>query len=324
MKSLKIGRYPEVVVEDLPVPAAGPGQVVMRVDAVTTCPQWDLHLKHDEPMFVGHKFQYPYTTGQPGHEASGVIHEVGDGVLGFAPGQRVSAWRDVGHHVPGCYAQYVLLDAQNVIAVPEHLSPQATAPVELAMCVAASVMMLKQMNVLAGKRVGITGLGPAGLIAAQMARAEGATEVIGFDTADNRCAYAVEKGIVNAAYSPDAVDDIFPARPRRAAIHTAIDCVGAKRSVEWTMDRTHDAVALFGVQREAYSFLPRHYHPPLRLCGYPGHSYEAAQYAVSLLEAGTLDLLPLITHELPLEEYVKGIDLLETQLAIKICFLPWA
>ena len=324
MKSIRIGPYPDLIIEELPIPEAGLGQAVMRVDAVTTCPQWDLHLKHNEPMFVGHKFTYPYTPGQPGHEASGVIHAIGEGVVGLTVGQRVSAWRDAGHNVPGCYAQYVVADACNLIPVPEHLSAPATAPVELAMCVGASVIMLKQMDVLNGKTVGVTGLGPAGLIAAQMARAEGAARVVGFDTSADRCVYAVEKGLVDSAHTPDSVDDIFPSRPRRAALDTSIDCVGAKRSVEWTMDRTHDTVALFGVQREAYAYEQRHYHPPLRLCGYPGHSRVAAEYAVGLMERGLLDLLPLITHTLPLEEYNTGVELLEDQKAIKVCFLPWA
>ena len=87
------------------------------------------------------------------------------------------------------------------------------------------------------------------------------------------------------------------------------------------MDHTRDVVALFGVQREDYTFAPRHY--SLRLCGYPGHSRAAAEYAVELIVAGRLDLTPLVTHHLPLSRYNEGIDLLKTQQAIKICFHPW-
>jgi NADPH:quinone reductase-like Zn-dependent oxidoreductase len=51
---------------DVPTPQPGPGQVLLRVEAVTTCPQWDLHLRHNEPMFVGHRFDYPYAPGAAG------------------------------------------------------------------------------------------------------------------------------------------------------------------------------------------------------------------------------------------------------------------
>ncbi len=326
MKILHVTAPGEAVVLDVPTPEPGPGQVLMRVEAVTTCPQWDLHLKQNEPMFVGHAFRYPYTPGQPGHEATGVIAAVGPGVTGFAEGDRVSAWRDPGHSVPGAYAQYVVLDARNVIHVPAELSPRATAPVELAMCVGASFLVIKQMDAVRGRRFGVMGLGPAGLIAVQMARAEGAAEVIGFDFVAPRRDLARSIG-ASAAYDPrQDLAEQFPARPDAPALDSGIDCVGAKASVEFMMDRTADVVALFGVQREAYTFAPRHWFGKrggLRLCGYPGHSHEAAEYAVGLITRGALDLAPLTTHELPLERYMEGIALLEQQLAIKICFRPW-
>lgn len=326
MKSLQVIAPGEAVVLDVPLPAPGPGQILLRVEAVTTCPQWDLHLMHNEPMFVGASFHYPYTPGQPGHEATGTVAAVGIGEVDFDIGERVSAWKDPGHAQAGCYAQYVVLDAKHLIRVPTDLPPQATAPIELAMCVGASFLMLKEMNAIRGRRIGVMGLGPAGLIAVQMARAEGAVEVVGFDFAASRRHVARSVG-ATAVYDPrDDLADRFPRRPLAPALGSGIDCVGAKASVELLMDLTADTVALFGVQREDYSFARRHYAGlagPLRLCGYPGHSRTAAEYAVGLVERGVLDLAPLTTHELPLERYIEGITLLEQQQAIKICFRPW-
>jgi threonine dehydrogenase-like Zn-dependent dehydrogenase len=306
---------------EAPLPQPRADEVVLRVEAVTTCPQWDMHLKHNEPMFIGHLFAYPYTPGQPGHEATGTIAALGEGVTDLSVGQRVSAWRDPGHTRPGCYAQYVLLSAANVIPVPAELPYAATAPVELAMCVGAVFLMLREMNALRGRRVGITGLGPAGLIAAQMARAEGASEVIGFDLSAERREYA-KTFAVDAAYdSRNDLSERFPARPAKPMLDAGIDCVGAKCSVEFLMDRVRETVALFGVQREEYTFAPRHY--SLRLCGYPGHYRAAAEYAVGLIAGEKLNLLPLVTHHLPLSRYAEGIALLERQEAIKVCFYPW-
>jgi len=142
MQILQIGEGGHSQIIETSTPSPGPGQVLLRVLGVATCPQWDLHLRHNEPMFVGHQFHYPYTLGQPGHEATGVIEAVGEGVEGVSPGDRVSAWRDAGHQNAGCYAQFALLDAANVIPVPASLPIEATASVELAMCVAASFLML--------------------------------------------------------------------------------------------------------------------------------------------------------------------------------------
>ena len=188
MKILQLMAPKEVVIREVATPQPGPGEVLMRVTAVTTCPQWDLHLRHNEPMFVGHRLSFPYTAGQPGHEATGVIEAIGPGVAELAPGDRVSAWRDPGHHVPGCYAQYVVHRAENVIRVPTDLPDEALAPVELAMCVGTVFRMLKDMDAVRGRCFGVTGLGPAGLVAVQMAKAEGARTIIGFDLhPERRC-----------------------------------------------------------------------------------------------------------------------------------------
>lgn len=323
MKILQVRSPRAFEILDVPTPRPGPGEVLLRVEAVTTCPQWDLHLRHNEPMFLGHRFFYPYTPGQPGHEATGEIAAVGAGVTGFAVGDRVSAWRDPGHGKPGCYAQYVVLRSENVLGVPASLAPEAVAPVELAMCVGATFRMLRAMDAVRGRRFGVAGLGPAGLIALQMARAEGAAEVIGFDPLEDRRTRALALGL-DAAHDPtdENLADRFPVRPAASSLDCAVDCVGAKASVEFLMDRTRDVVALFGVQREDYTFAPRHT-SGLRLCGYPGHSREAAEYALRLIESGALRLAPLVTHHLPLEEYGRGIDLLEARQAVKICFRPW-
>lgn len=319
MRILQIGRYPEARMLDVPTPEPGPGEIVMKVLGVATCPQWDLHLRHDEPMFVGHRFHYPYTPGQPGHEATGVVAAIGPGVEGLHVGDRISAWRDAGHDAWGCYAEYVRMKAEHVVPVPD-LPVEATASVELGMCVGATFLLLERMGLLRGARVGVNGLGPAGLVAAQMARAEGAVSVVGFDPSGGRRAYARDRlGLV--AWAPAEASARFPCRPAAPSLDVIVDCVGSRSAVEWAMDHAASAVALFGVQREDYTYAPRHY-AGLSLIGYPGHSRAAADYAVRLLTEGKLDLSLLITHRMPLDDYQRGIDLLERQEAIKVLFEP--
>ena len=262
---------------------------------------------------MGGEFQFPLTPGKPGHEASGEIYAIGSDVTDLAVGDRAAAWRDQPMHVPGCYAQYVALPANNVIRVPKVLSAVETAPLELAMCVGATLVKLRAMNLLQGERYGVMGLGPAGLVAAQMLRAEGGSEIIGFDLSPDRRAFAAP--LLDASYDPREASELDK-------LDGIIDCVGAKNSVEWAMDHAQYFVALFGVQRQDYTFAPRHY-SNLSLIGYPGHSLQAAQYALESVERGALNLKVLSTHHLPLERYNEGIDLLEKQQAVKICFHPW-
>lgn len=320
MKILQVTSQKDFAILDVPIPVPGPGEVLVRILAVTTCPQWDLHLRHNEPMFAGHKFEYPYTPGQPGHEAAGVIDAVGDGVTALAVGDSVCIWRDSGHHIPGAYAQFAVHNAESVIRVPAHLPKESVAPLELAMCVATVFRMLADMNAIAGRQFGVTGLGPAGLVALQMAKAEGAAAVFGFDMVASRREVGLAVG-ADGCFDPTAdIEAEFPMR-HAARLESAVDCVGAKASVEFLMDRTQDAVALFGVQREDYTYKVLHH--GIRLCGYKGHSRESAEYALDLIKSGKLDMSKLVTHRMPLEDYGKAIDLLESQQAIKVCLLPW-
>jgi threonine dehydrogenase-like Zn-dependent dehydrogenase len=154
-----------------------------------------------------------------------------------------------------------------------------------------------------------------------MARAEGASKVVGFDLVADRRSLALRIGADECLDPTSDVSGNYPARPAKPAIDTGVDCVGAAASVGFLMDHTTDAVALFGVQRENYTYALRH--SGLRLCGYKGHSRESAEYAVKLIAERKLDLSPLVTHKLPLSRYGEAIDLLEKQKAIKVCFLPW-
>ncbi len=93
-----------------------------------------------------------------------------------AKGSRAGSGRpglQLARHAKGAYAQYVLHSAEDLIRVPEHLSNEGLASLELSMCVGTVFRMLAQMDAIRGQCFGVSGLGPAGLIAVQMARAGG-------------------------------------------------------------------------------------------------------------------------------------------------------
>lgn len=321
MRSLQImapGR-PEIV--ELPLPEPGPGQVRVKVTATNTCPHWDLHLASGEPMFPGSTLAYPYPPGQPGHEMTGVVDALGAGVDDLDVGQAVAAWKDPGHGQPGCYAEYVLMQAEHLLAVPDGIDPLRVASLELAMCVSRCLIDLERCRGIAGDCAAVNGLGPAGLIAAQLLKAAGARQVIGFEPNAERCALASERGFVDRAYDPRdaATAEAFPMR-RRSPIDAAIDCCGLPGPVRWIMDRTNGAVAFFAVQRHDYPYAPNH--AGLTLIGYGGHGRDAAEYALDRILEGSLDLTALVSVELPLERYAEGVELLGEQRAIKVCYRP--
>jgi threonine dehydrogenase-like Zn-dependent dehydrogenase len=320
MNALQILKPGQTVWREAPVPVPGPGEVLVRIVQANTCPQWDMHLLDGVPMFAGGTIDYPYTLGQPGHEAAGEIAALGAGVDGLPVGTRVACWRDAGHHRPGCYAQYVAMSQDSVLPIPAHVTWDQVTSLELAMCVQISCAQIQCLDGFKGRRVGISGLGPAGLVAVQMAKAYGAEKVFGVDPVAARRELALRLG-ADAVFAPDPA--AWPVgRGGEHSVFSTIDCTGLKASIEFMMDRTQKAVAIFGVLREQVSFGPQHF-GGLWLIGYEPHSVEAARQALQLIADGKLDLSVLISAKLPFTRYLEGIGMLKRKEAIKICYQPW-
>jgi threonine dehydrogenase-like Zn-dependent dehydrogenase len=317
MKALQIqapGKAAMIEIED---PTPGPNQVLVRVEAVVSCPQWDLTMMSGRDIIdrPGHP-HYPAFPGRPGHEMSGAIESIGPGVEDFAQGDPVVVWRvmGIGDNDICYYAEKACVPTAALMRRPANLSAAQAASLEMAMCVASCFLTLPR---LCSQRVSVGGLGPAGLIAVQMARAAGAALVVGFDLNPERREMACTLG----------ADESLDPRSGEAARYTdlskvdyAIDCSGNHESVEFQMDIATQGVALFGVPHHPYTFAPRHW--SLTLYGYKGHTLAAANYAMGLLRTGALRLDVLNSVELPLNRFAEGTELLAQQRALKILYRP--
>ena len=320
MQAIQITGPGEAALVETPMPTPDAGEVLVRVDAVNTCPQWDLHILGNEPMFPGGTIEYPYPIGQPGHEMAGVVAATGPGVEGFATGMKVAAWRDPGKVRQGCYAQYVAFEAANLIALPDELETHECVSLELAMCVQASFDQLNGFGAVRDCRVIVCGLGPAGLIAVQLAQVHGVSDVMALDPLPTRRALAAQLGI-SRVFAPDD-PEVLDMLDRGDLWTTGIDCTGLAPALQHLMALCSRYVHVFGVLRDPVQFGLPEYRKGLALIGYDRHTREAAETALSLVATGRLDLKPLATHRLPLEDYLEGIDLLRSKQAVKIQFLP--
>lgn len=322
MKILQIVEPGKSAWIDVETPSPNTGEVLVKVTGVTTCPHWDMHILGGKPMFPGMKLEYPYLLGQPGHEAVGEVAAVGESVKNLKVGDRVAAWRDTGKPRQGFYAQYNAFHEGDLLKVPKYLKDSEIASLELAMCVEVSFQQLAVLGGIKGRRVGIAGLGPAGLLGVQMARAHGAAEVVGIDPMPERRELAFELG---AHLVLDPTSDDWPASRSEGALDDAIDMTGIPASIEYLMERTKRAVALFGVLREEVRFTSRQmFGPGLILMGYADHNRKAAETALQMIVDGDLKLAPLVTQTMSFRDYEKGVELLRQKKAIKILFDPWA
>lgn len=172
-----------LALERLPVPEPGPGEVRLRVRACGICGS-DIHL-----LPIG----YLGDSVVPGHEMTGVVDALGDGVAGVAPGDFASVeplrscgrcaacgrgqhalcreLRILGIHVNGGFAEYAVVPANRLFPVPADLPGPLAA---LAEPMAVVVHGLRRGGVRQGSRVLVLGAGTLGLLALLAARDLGA------------------------------------------------------------------------------------------------------------------------------------------------------
>src|SRR6185437_13925788 len=116
MKAIQIHETggPEVLqIAELPIPVPGPGQVLVRIEAIG--------VNFIEIYF--RKGQYKAALPMiPGSEAAGTVEELGVGVTGFAPGDAVASTS-----ILGSYAEYALVNAAQLVKVPEGVEPEQAA-----------------------------------------------------------------------------------------------------------------------------------------------------------------------------------------------------
>jgi propanol-preferring alcohol dehydrogenase len=210
-----------LVIEEIPLPHTGFGQVLVKVAACGVC-HTDLHAAHgDWPV----KPQPPFI---PGHEAAGIVVELGEGVQGVHLGDRVGipwlhhacgrcefcltgretlclAQDCTGYTVNGGYAEYMLASAQFVAPLPANLSFEEAAPV---LCAGVTTYKaLKVADTRPGQWVAIYGVGGLGHMAIEYAVAMG-YKVAAVDTSDEKLALAKKVGaleVINCAKDDPAM-----------------------------------------------------------------------------------------------------------------------
>ena len=235
-------------VRERPVPTAPPGEVLVQVASVGVCGS-DVHYYRD--MRAGE-----FVVEQPlvlGHEVGGRIVAVGEGVDAARIGQRVAidpqrpdhtcAQCTAGRYnlcpnmeffatppVDGAFTEYVTAPSTFAYAVPDGFSDDAAALCEP---LSVGIAALRKAAVVPGQRVLIAGAGPIGIIAAQVARAFGAVEVIVSDPAGRRRERALSYGATSVV-DPTAedlvgldlgVDSFVDASGAAPAITSGIRCL---------------------------------------------------------------------------------------------------
>lgn len=316
MKALVIEKPNHAIVKEVPVPEVGKGEIRIHVKASGICGT-DIHIYRGE--YLG---SYPII---PGHEFAGIVDAVGEGVKRFSLGDHVAVepniscnncsacfsghpnfcenWQGVGVTRPGGFAQYVVVPERAAFSIGKLDFAQGSFMEPLS-CVLHGV---QKAQVELADKILIMGAGPIGILLLKTALTQGASEITQLDTNKGRLQLAKKSGAKHIETDIKNLKD--------EAYDMVIDATGVPFLLEKSLDlaRKGGTLLWFAVpKKDATVTLP-----PFKIFEKGLHivsSYTSVRnsiQAVRMLENGKIDVSDVISHRLPLEEFVKGIETIE-------------
>jgi len=309
-------------------PSPAPGEALLDVVGAGVCGT-DLHIFDDEFRSVP-----PVTMG---HEVSAVVAAVGAGVGEGWLGARVVTetyystcgaceWcragranlcpepRSIGSAVDGGFAPRLVVPVTNLHRIPDWLDEHAATLVEPLACVCHSLAEGDPM-VAAGDLCLVTGPGPIGLLAAQVARALGGDVlVVGLPSDDVRLGVARELGFQTATEPPEADRFQVVIECSGTAGGAAAGLAAARRRARYVQ------IGVFG--RPVTVPLDEVFRKELVVTSGFASTHASWLAALSLIEERRVELKPLVSEVLPLEEWERVFADLRAGRAVKYVFDP--
>ncbi len=306
--------------------APGTGEVALEVRGAGVCGT-DLHIEADEFPSAP-----PVTMG---HEVCGVVSAIGDGVDESWLGARVVSetyfstcgvceWcrdgrinlcperRSIGSYVDGAFARQVIVPGRNLHRVPDWLGDHAAALTEPLACVCHC--LFDPPKVTTGDSVVVTGPGPIGLLAAQVARALGGDVlVVGLPQDEIRLEAARGLGFATAhAPEPTSADVV-------------IECSGAAGGAAACLDAARRGgryvqIGVFG--KPVTVPLDNIFQKELVMTSGFASTPRSWRQAIALIEDRKVDLEALVSEVAPLEAWERVFADLKAGRGIKIVFDP--
>ncbi|MFI2104541.1 alcohol dehydrogenase catalytic domain-containing protein [Isoptericola sp. NPDC019693] len=328
--------------EDWPEPTAGPGQVLIEVAAASLCGT-DRELYEWTPSAQAFGLNLPVVLG---HEGSGTVAAVGDGVTSVAVGDRVAfeshlvcgrcfpcrtgsahtceRTQIIGMHIDGLFAERVALPEDVCVRLPESISLESGALLESA-GVAMHAVQRSGLAV-AGQNVLVNGSGPVGLVIAQIARAMGAAHVVVVEPNPFRRGQAEQVGATVVEPSDDVVSLCRKLAGDRGGFDVAFEVSGVRGVLPRILDALRREATLVTVghpSEPAPIDIAAHINKKgITLRGIFGRRlWDTWEQLLLLVESGRVDLSQLITHRMSLRDADEAVGLLSGD-AGKVLLLP--
>ena len=341
MKALrKIESKPGFVLVDIAEPVPGLRDVKIRVLRTGICGT-DLHILAWD-NWASKTIKVPIT---PGHEFSGTIVEVGAEVTSVKVGDFVSgeghivcnlcrncrAGRrhlcmntvSVGVNRDGAFAEYICIPESNVWKHEGKIDPDLAAifdPLGNAVHVALSFPLV-------GEDVLITGAGPIGLMAAQVARFAGARYIVITDIAEPRLALARKMGVdVAVNVATQNLKDVMDGLGMAEGFDIAFEMSGSSKALPQILEHiSHGArIALLGLPSKPIEIdWANVITKMVTIKGIYGREMFETWYAMTAMIKKGLDISPVITHKMPYADWEEAFAIAAQSNAGKI-ILDWS
>lgn len=322
-------------VADLPTPHAGPGELVLRNQVCGVCGT-DVHIYHGEPGSAD--VNPPVVLG---HEYSGEVVEVGEGVTGFAVGDHVTvdpniycghcaycqngkkqlcpSMEAIGVTRDGGFAQYSRIPASQAFKLEPTVPWETAAMAEPLACCLHGIDLA---GIQVGDKVCVVGGGAIGLLMVQLAKLSGASQIVLSEPNEKRRQVGLQVG-ANAALDPTRPDaqEAF-AQVLGGGANVVIECVGNVPAVKSAFQFAGKGatVLLFSVPKVDATFdLPLFdvYKKELTIKGSFVNPDTHAR-AVALINSGKVDFDPIITHRFTLDQLPEAIAMQMSDASIKV------
>ena len=340
MKALvKKKREKGLWLEDVPRPEIKHNEVLIKITQTAICGtdihiyQWDDWAQNTipVPMHVGHEFV-------------GLIAELGKDVKGLSVGERVSGeghivcghcrscraghrhlcinTKGIGVNLPGCFAEYLAIPADNVFPIPDGVSDDEASildPLGNAVHTALSFDLI-------GEDVLITGAGPIGIMAAAIARHVGARHVVITDVNEYRMELARKLGVENVVDARrEKLSDVMHKLKMTEGFDVGLEMSGNAQAFNDMIPavKMGAKIALLGI-------LPPNTTIPwnqvifkaLFLKGIYGREMFETWYKMCAMLTSGLDIKPVITHRFPAVRFQEGFEIMSSGNSGKI-ILDW-
>lgn len=338
MKTLTAHAAKDLRIENHDDPTPGPGEVLVDMVAGGICGS-DLHY-YNHGGFGTVRLKEPMILG---HEVAGRIAALGDGVSGLNVGQLVAVspsrpcgtcrfcvegkqnhcldMRFYGSAMPFPHIQGAF--RERLVATPEQCVPaDGLTAGEAAMAEPLSVVLhgARQAGDLAGKRVLVTGCGPIGLLAVLVARAFGALEIVATDITAFTLSKADSIGADSTINVVETPDGLTAYTAHKGHFDTLFECSGVASALAAAVPalRPGATVVQLGLGGDMTLPMQAMTAKELVLKGSFRFHHEFP-LAVQMMQAGRIDVKPLLTQTLPLEDAVAAFELASDRTrAIKV------